>query len=56
MSEDQNSKVSYKDTLNLPTTDFPIRANPKIEDPIMLERWQQEDLYRKSFFCARRAR
>lgn len=51
MSEDQNSKVSYKDTLNLPTTDFPIRANPKNEDPIMLERWQQEDLYRKSFFA-----
>lgn len=51
MSEDQNTKVSYKDTLNLPTTEFPIRANPKVEDPIMLERWQQEDLYRKSFFA-----
>jgi isoleucyl-tRNA synthetase len=51
MSEDKNTKVSYKNTLNLPTTEFPIRANPKAEDPIMLERWQQEDLYRKSFFA-----
>src|SRR3984885_16256173 len=42
--------VSYKDTLNLPRTDFPIRANPKIDDPLMLVRWQQEDLYKKAFY------
>lgn len=40
---------SFKDTLNLPTTDFPIRAQHEVEDALLLERWQQEDLYRKSF-------
>ncbi len=44
-------KKSYKDTLNLPRTEFPIRANPKQEDKILLERWKQEDLYRKTFFA-----
>lgn len=42
-------KVSFKDTLNLPRTDFPIRANAKIDDPAMLKRWADEDLYAKSF-------
>ncbi|MGE0207175.1 MAG: isoleucine--tRNA ligase [Candidatus Babeliales bacterium] len=42
-------KVSFKDTLNLPTTDFPIRANPKVDDLALLERWQAEGLYEKSF-------
>ena len=49
---DQSSsepKVSYKDTLNLPRTDFPIRATPKIDDPLMVARWQEENLYEKSF-------
>lgn len=42
-------KVSFKDTLNLPRTDFPIRANAKLDDPEMLKRWAHEDLYAKSF-------
>ena len=33
------TKVSFKDTLNLPHTDFPIRANAKVDDPAMIERW-----------------
>lgn len=52
---DQNStsepKVSFKDTLNLPRTDFPIRATPKIDDPAMIARWEKEQLYRTSFEC-----
>ena len=44
-------KVSFKNTLNLPHTDFPIRANPAIEDVKILERWQQERLYQKTFEC-----
>lgn len=44
-------KKSYKDTLNLPRTEFSIRSNPKEEDKILLERWEQEDLYRKTFFA-----
>ncbi len=44
------TKKSFKDTLNLPTTAFPIRANPKEDDIKLLNRWQLEDLYTKTFF------
>ena len=47
MSEEK--KPSYKDTLNLPKTDFPIRPNPKIEDEELLKRWEKEDIYGKTF-------
>ena len=37
--------MDYKDTLNLPKTSFPMKANlPKLE-PEMLERWQAMDIY-----------
>ncbi len=42
-------KKSFKETLNLPHTDFPIRTQPAVEDPIMLARWQREGLSRSSF-------
>jgi isoleucyl-tRNA synthetase len=45
----QDKKVSFKETLNLPRTDFPIRANAKIDDPAMLQRWAQENLSEKTF-------
>ncbi len=38
---------SYKDTLNLPQTDFPMRGNLAKREPDMLARWQTMDLYRK---------
>lgn len=44
-------KVSYKETLNLPRTDFPIRANAAIEDPKIIARWEKEDLFKASFDC-----
>ena len=44
-------KVSFKDTLNLPRTDFPIRANTKQDDPAMIARWEQEKLFDRSFKC-----
>ncbi len=40
---------SFKDTLNLPQTGFPIRGNSKQDDPVLLQRWQDEDLYKKSY-------
>lgn len=46
---EKDGQVSFKDTLNLPTTDFPIRPNAKEDDPKMIERWEKEDLYRKTF-------
>ncbi len=36
---------NYKDTLNLPKTDFPMKAGLAAREPEMLQRWQEEDLY-----------
>jgi len=37
--------TEYKQTLNLPKTDFPMRGNLAKREPEMLARWNQEDLY-----------
>jgi isoleucyl-tRNA synthetase len=37
----------YKSTLNLPRTDFPMKANLAQREPQALKRWQAMDLYRK---------
>ncbi len=37
----------YKATLNLPKTDFPMRANLTKREPERLKRWQEIDLYGK---------
>lgn len=42
-------EVTYKNNLNLPTTDFPIRSKSSEQDPAMIQRWQQENLYKKTF-------
>lgn len=42
---------SFKDTLNLPKTDFSIRAHAAENDPKTLVRWEEEDLYSKSMEC-----
>ncbi len=36
---------NYKDTLNLPQTAFPMKANLAQREPQRLAQWQQEDLY-----------
>ena len=35
----------YKDTLNLPHTDFPMKANLARREPERLKQWEQQDLY-----------
>lgn len=35
----------YKDTLNLPRTDFPMRAGLAKREPARLARWREQDLY-----------
>ncbi len=47
--EKKDQKVSFKHTLNLPTTEFPIRANAAENDPKMIQRWEREQLFEKSF-------
>lgn len=37
--------MDYKTTLNLPKTDFPMRANLAQNEPKILEKWYTEDLY-----------
>jgi isoleucyl-tRNA synthetase len=36
---------NYKDTLNLPKTDFPMKANLATREPEMLKKWQDAGLY-----------
>lgn len=40
-----NNDFDYKNTLNLPTTNFPMKANLAKEEPNILKFWQQIDLY-----------
>ncbi len=35
----------YKATLNLPQTDFPMKADLARREPVILQRWQEMDLY-----------
>jgi isoleucyl-tRNA synthetase len=37
--------MEYKDTLNLPQTDFPMKANLPQREPEMLDTWQKNGLY-----------
>ncbi len=37
----------YNQTLNLPQTEFPMRAGLPQREPVMLEQWEKDDLYAK---------
>jgi len=37
--------TDYKQTLNLPSTEFPMKANLAQREPGMLARWQDMELY-----------
>jgi isoleucyl-tRNA synthetase len=37
--------MNYKETLNLPRTDFPMKADLPRREPLFLERWGKMDLY-----------
>jgi len=37
--------MEYKDTLNLPATDFPMKANLNQREPLMLAKWEETGLY-----------
>src|SRR3989338_8193914 len=39
------SKKDFKSTLNLPVTDFSMKANLPQREPEILQKWQAEDLY-----------
>ena len=41
-------KPDYKYTMNLPQTEFPMRANLSQREPERLEFWERIDIYRRS--------
>ncbi|MDD5924147.1 MAG: isoleucine--tRNA ligase [Clostridia bacterium] len=38
---------NYNDTLNLPVTEFPMRAGLPQAEPVMLEKWEKDGVYEK---------
>ena len=41
------AEKNYKDTLSLPRTDFPMKANLATREPELLKKWDQEQLYQR---------
>ncbi|MCP5046320.1 MAG: isoleucine--tRNA ligase [bacterium] len=39
-------KIKWKDTLNLPKTGFPMKAQLNRKEPEILKKWQETDIYR----------
>ncbi|HCF70286.1 MAG TPA: hypothetical protein DER33_01620, partial [Syntrophomonas sp.] len=39
------AKGKYDETLNLPKTDFPMRANLPHKEPEILKHWENIDIY-----------
>lgn len=39
--------VDYKNTLNLPETNFPMRGDLAKREPVMLKNWYEKNLYQK---------
>ncbi len=42
-----SDSIDYKATLNLPKTDFPMRANLAQREPGILKKWQENNLYQQ---------
>jgi len=42
-----NKETEYKDTLNLPNTSFPMRANLASREPAILQKWEKMGLYQQ---------
>ena len=42
-----NQAEKLKDTLNLPKTDFPMRANAVEREPLRLDHWESNEVYQK---------
>ncbi|HLW73587.1 MAG TPA: class I tRNA ligase family protein, partial [Gammaproteobacteria bacterium] len=45
MDKKPDAATDYKSTLNLPRTDFPMKANLPGREPEWLKRWADEGLY-----------
>ena len=47
MSLEKGNKQAYRDTLLLPKTDLPMRANLPDKEPEFLKKWSKEKLFSK---------
>ena len=43
-----NTPIDFSKTLNLPQTDFPMKADLPIREPLFQAFWQENDIYQKS--------
>ena len=56
------SEMDYSKTLNLPKTDFSMRAGLPQKEPVMVKKWDEEHLYERmlekneGFTCSTMAR
>ena len=44
---ESEKKIQWKDTLNLPKTNFPMKARLSIKEPELLKFWEEIDIYSK---------
>ena len=45
--ENISNKTDYQKTLNLPQTDFAMKAGLAQKEPLMLQRWQKDEIYKR---------
>jgi len=45
-AEKNHELIDYKGSLNLPKTDFPMRAGLPVREPFWLDRWKKIDVYK----------
>ena len=48
--------MDYRESLNLPQTKFKMKANLTQREPMVLKRWEKENLYEKLQQATERAR
>ena len=49
---DAPTKPDYRSTVFLPKTDFPMKAGLPQKEPLILAKWQEEDLYGRTIEVA----
>ena len=41
----EKTKINYKETINLPQTDFPMKASLNQREPLQLKEWEEKNIY-----------
>lgn len=48
LEKDKKNKNPFQDTLNLPRTDFSLRAHAQEKEPEIIQRWKDQNLFEKA--------